>query len=116
MTTLHDCVERQHDELEALKNDLQKELKQRQQLKEEVKRTAKLARSSDMVVEDVDPWKDQMKNLCLSGSVDTARKQQLELQEALHRRMHRDTAWEARSEREFLLRSFVRAKQAVQEA
>ena len=39
-----------------------------------------------------------------------------ELQEALHRRMQRDAAWEARSEREFLLRSFVRAKQAVQEA
>ena len=117
VASLHDCVERQQDELEQLKRDLQKALRQRQQLRDEVRRsTRKSSTGLDLQLVESDPWKDQMKNLCLSGAVDTAQKQQQELQEALHHRMRRDAAWEAREERQHLLRSFIRSKQAVQEA
>ena len=116
VSTLHDCVERQQDELEHLKRDLQQSLRQRQQLRDEMRRSASQAASPGLQLVEADPWRDQMKNLYLSGAVDTARKQQESLQEALHYRMRRDTAWEVRNEREYLLRSFVRAKQAVQEA
>ncbi|KAL1519592.1 hypothetical protein AB1Y20_023106 [Prymnesium parvum] len=109
VTTLYDCVERQHDELESLKREL--DSLKRNGLQRRTPQTAKRTK-----IEEEDPWKDQMRTLCLSSSVEIARKHQLELQESLQRRMQSDEAWVARNDREFLLRSFMRAKQAVQEA
>ena len=54
-----------------------------------------------------------MQSLCLGGSGAAARKQQSEFLAALHERMEQDASLDARVEREWLLRSYLKAKQAA---